>query len=70
MYFPIANAVMERTRQVVAIPLGVADNMANRGMWTSPVYQMGMLMNRPRIFGMGVASGAAGAGQSGDVHVY
>jgi len=69
MYFPIAMAVKARAQQVVSIPLGVAGNVAGRGMFTNPVYNL-----RGRLgsmgMGLGVSSGAAGAGQSGEVHVY
>lgn len=71
MHLPIVNAVINRTRQVVSIPLGVAEGVATRGMWANPVYQ---LRGRARSGGLamrlGVSSGAAGAGQSGDVHIY
>lgn len=71
VYFPIINAVRERTRQVVAIPLAVASDVAGRGMWTSPVYQLGILANRPKILGLGIASQAASAGQvAGQPHIY
>lgn len=71
MQFPIANAVMSRTRQVAQIPLGVADNVASRGMFTNPVYNLRCRFGSSGLgMHLGVSSGAAGAGQSGEVHIY
>jgi hypothetical protein len=73
MDFPIAQAVMNRAQQAINLPMGVADNVASRGMWSNPVYNLGMSLRHHRMglgMGLGVSSGAAGAGQSGDVHIY
>ena len=67
MYFPVLMAVKARAQQVVSIPLGYADNVASKGMFTNPVYQ---LRSRMGAMGLGVSSQSANAGQAGDVHIY
>jgi len=69
MYFPIAQAVKARVQQVATLPLGVADNVASRGMFTNPVYNLRMKMGSMGM-GLGVSSQSANAGQAGDVHIY
>ena len=71
MYFPIAMAVKARAQQVISVPLGYAESVATRGMMTNPVYHLRSRMGSMGLgMRLGVSSGAAGAGQSGDVHVY
>ena len=69
MYFPIAMAVKNRVQQVVSFPMGVADNVASRGQWTNPVYNLRGRMGSMGM-GLGISSQSANAGQAGDVHVY
>ena len=66
MYFPIAMAVKTRAQQVIRVPLGVAENVAGRGMFTNPVYNLRSGLG----LRLGVSSQSANAGQAGDVHIY
>ena len=71
MDLPIVNAVMARTQQVVRVPLGMASNVAGRGMWANPVYHLRCRLGSGGLaMRLGVSSQAANAGQAGEVHVY
>lgn len=75
MYFPVVNAVIARTRQVVQMPLAAASNAANRGMIMPRPYGMGghalsMWNSRPRVFGLGTSSTAAHAGVGTGIRPY
>ncbi len=75
MDFPVVNAIVARTQQVVRMPLAVASDVAHRGLIAPRAYGMrghalSMWESRPRLFGLGTSSTAANAGIEKNLRIY
>jgi len=78
MNTPILDGFRSRARQMLSVvpsPLGVASNVADRGMtnlrpWPEGLGVVSRIQGRPRLLGLGVSSDVAGAGQQGQQHIF